>query len=57
MTEQEQRAELGKQMVENLMKIAQLSGQSIPHMEADENGVFREVKNADQEEQMHHDLK
>lgn len=41
----QRREDLGKQMVQDLIRIAELTGQPIKHMKFDDNGVFYEVKN------------
>lgn len=38
------REQLGQQMAENLLRIAELTGQPIKHMRLNENSVFEEVK-------------
>ncbi|WP_127491833.1 hypothetical protein [Acinetobacter calcoaceticus] len=38
--ENEQREELGKQMIEDLIEIARLEQRPIKHFKADKNGVF-----------------
>ncbi|WP_182003463.1 hypothetical protein [Acinetobacter lactucae] len=38
--ENEQREELGRQMVENLIEIARMEQRPIKHFKADKNGVF-----------------
>lgn len=41
----QRREDLGKQMVQDLIKIFELTGQPIKQMKLDDNGVFYEVKN------------
>lgn len=38
------REQLGKQMVIDLAEISAIEGVQIPHMQADENGIFHQIK-------------